>query len=290
MRRGLPAARRRAPGILALIAALSFPACAGRSAQDKELNVLRDELAKVQHDHEALERRVEQLEGGESAGAEVNASSVVVVAGAPSGNANAASSNAASSNAASLKVVKLEPPQAAGTTTTSTPPPPNKTTDDDDDGPRPMLKIGSDGVIEETWPDESTAKKGKSKKPSLDPKALKEYDASLALFKNKKFKAALDGFTGFVVRWPDHPYAGNALFWRGECYFAMGEYGAAVDQYDGLLATYPASPKIPDALLKLGLAHKKLGSDTKAKAAFTRLRKEFPTSEAAKKIPPEDAS
>ena len=48
--------------------------------------------------------------------------------------------------------------------------------------------------------------------------------------------------------------------------------------------------KLPDGLLKLGLSHRKLGATAKARAAFDKLRKEFPTSDAAKKIPPEDAS
>jgi len=92
------------------------------------------------------------------------------------------------------------------------------------------------------------------------------------------------------VRWPDHPNAGNALYFRGECYAALGQYGAAEGQLEGMLATHSTSNKAPDALLELGVVEKKLGSTAKAKAAFQRLRKEFPASEAAKKIPPEDAS
>jgi TolA-binding protein len=42
-------------------------------------------------------------------------------------------------------------------------------------------------------------------------------------------------------------------------------------------------------LLKLGLSYRKLGADKKAQASFDRIRKEFPSSEAAKKIPREDA-
>ena len=102
--------------------------------------------------------------------------------------------------------------------------------------------------------------------------------------------AFTNALAGFLVRYPDHPYAANALYWRGECYWALGDYSSAATQFDALVARFPASGKTPDGLLKLGLAHRKLGSAGKAKVAFDRLRKEFPTSEAAKKIPPEDAS
>ena len=129
-----------------------------------------------------------------------------------------------------------------------------------------------------------------SKNPVLDPQAAKDYDAAYALVKAKKPKAALDAFGAFIVRYPDHPYAANALYWRGECYYTLGDYGSAVGQFDALAIRYPASQKLPEALLKMGLAHKKLGSSMKAKAAFDKLKKEFPASEAAKKIPSEDAS
>jgi tol-pal system protein YbgF len=167
-------------------------------------------------------------------------------------------------------------------------PPPEPASDDE---PRPLLKIGPSGVIEQTLPDDAPPKaKKKAIAPAVDPQAAKDYDAAYALVKAKKLDKALDALAGFLVRYPDHPYAANALYWRGECYWALGDYSSAAAQFDALVVRFPASPKSADGLLKLGLAHRKLGSAAKAKVAFDRLRKDFPTSEAAKKIPPEDAS
>jgi tol-pal system protein YbgF len=254
----------------ALALSLALPACAGRASGDKELSGLREELAKVQREHEALERRVNALESQDDEPHALDAESAVVTA-APQ----------------PLKVVKLEP----NTVDAKPPGKPLPTYDDDGDAdaPRPMLKIGPGGV-EESYPDEPTSKKTTKKKPAVDPKAAGEYDAAYALVKAKKWNKALDAFAGFVVRFPDHPYVANAMYWRGECYASLAQYGAAVDQLEGLLVSYPASAKVPDALLALGLAQRKLGSVEKAKATFARLRKEHPSSEAAKKIPPEDAS
>ena len=255
--------------------ALLLPACGG-SQKQQELDGLRQEIARIQHEHDELARRVSELESQDSSG------SGGVASGATGATSTPIASNGDEPKA--LKVVKLEP-AAASTVTTNT-----GTTmiaaPIDDDSPRPLLKIGPEGMSE-TFPDEDAKV---SKTPKIDPKAAKDYDAALALYKGKKWQKALDAFAGFVVRWPDHPYLANALYWRGACYYALGQFGAAEGQLEGLLAAHPESPKVPDALLELGLTEKKLGSEAKAKAAFARLKKEFPKSEAAKKIPPEDAS
>ncbi|MBI2393770.1 MAG: tol-pal system protein YbgF [Deltaproteobacteria bacterium] len=273
------------------MALLSAPVACGGAAQ--ELATVRAQLDRVQKQHAALAKRVDELEGRTGPGAPE-----AVLAPATPGETPVITSAAEpepkplpsaepkplpSAEPKPLKVVKLEPKPVAA--------PPEPTPDDDE--PRPFLKIGPSGSIEQTIPDEPTkpAKKSiTSKTPVFEPQAAKDYDAAYALVKSKKPKQALDAFGAFIVRYPDHPYAANALYWRGECYFALGEFASAVTQFDALAARFPGSNKLADGLLKLGLAHKKLGSDSKARAAFVRLKKDFPTSEAAKKIPPEDAS
>ncbi|GAC1358293.1 MAG: hypothetical protein NVSMB47_11240 [Polyangiales bacterium] len=270
MRRRISGSRRA----LALGAVLVLaPFGCGSPQRSSQLDGLHDELARIQRDHEVLERRVGMLEARDVA---------QNVANEP---ADGAPIKSASSDPKALKVVKLEP-AAAGTP--AAPPAPAPVFAIDDDSPRPMLKIGPDGV-EETYPDAGSAKASKASS-ALPARALKDYESAFALVKSKKWQLALDAFAGFVVRWPDHPYVANALYWRGECYFALAQFGAAEGQLEGLLAGHPASAKVPDALLKLGLTERKLGADAKAKAAFARLRKEFPSSEAAKKLPPEDPS
>jgi TolA-binding protein len=75
------------------------------------------------------------------------------------------------------------------------------------------------------------------------------------------------------------------MFWRGECYFAKGDYSRAADQFEGVTARFPAGSKVPDALLKLGMSRQKLGEPVKAKEAFDRLTQLFPQSDAARRIP-----
>ena len=120
---------------------------------------------------------------------------------------------------------------------------------------------------------------------AIDPDAKRAYDAALALVNAKHFDRAIDALAAFLIKWPDHPYANNAMFWRGECYFARGEYPKAVEQFEGVLRRFPAGNKAPDALLKLGVSHQKLGNAAAAKECFDRLAQQYPDSEAARRIP-----
>jgi tol-pal system protein YbgF len=121
---------------------------------------------------------------------------------------------------------------------------------------------------------------------SFDPAAKRAYDAALVLVGSKQYPQALDALAAFLVKWPDHPYAENAMYWRGESYFARGEYARASDEFEGVLGRFPAGNKAPDALLKLGMCHQKLAQPAKAKEAFDRLSQLYPQSEAARHIPP----
>jgi tol-pal system protein YbgF len=175
--------------------------------------------------------------------------------------------------------------------------------DPNDTTPRPSIRVeggalgrrGARGVerIDETLPEDAPnggtagpAIRTNAPTPSaLDVEARHAYDAALALVNSKQFDRALDAFAGFLVKWPDHPNADNAMYWRGECYFAKGEYARAAEEFEGTIARFPLGNKVPDAILKLGICQQKLGNGAKAKTYFDRLLRDFPRSEAARRIP-----
>jgi tol-pal system protein YbgF len=113
--------------------------------------------------------------------------------------------------------------------------------------------------------------------------ARRAYDDALAMVYAKKYDAALDAFAGFLVKWPDHPNADNAHYWRGECYFAKGDFAQAEDQFRGVMLRFPMGNKVPDALLKLAITQDKLGKTAEATTTREKLRREYPRSEAARK-------
>ncbi len=163
----------------------------------------------------------------------------------------------------------------------------------DDPGPRPVIRArgvpharGGD-TVEETMPEEAAGQpQSQAPRPSaLDPDARRAYDAALALVNGKKYTQALDAFAAFLLKYPDHPYVENAMYWRGECYFAQGDYVRASEQFEGVVARFPLGGKTPDALLKLGMCQQKLGNPQKAATYFDKLGREWPRSDAARRVP-----
>jgi tol-pal system protein YbgF len=126
---------------------------------------------------------------------------------------------------------------------------------------------------------------GEGRPSALDPEAKRSYDAALALVNAHQYDRALEDLAAFLVRYPDHPYADNAMYWRGECYFAKGDYLHASEQFEGTVTRFPAGNKAPDALLKWGISQQKLGNPIKATECFDRLRQTYPRSDAARRIP-----
>jgi tol-pal system protein YbgF len=170
--------------------------------------------------------------------------------------------------------------------------------DADDPAPRPAIRVfgaarpnggrwrGEDQV-EQTFPSggDSSASSGASRPSALDPEAKRAYDAALSLVSARQYDRALDSLAAFLLKWPDHPYADNAMYWRGECYFARGDYVHASEQFEGVLTRFPAGNKAPDATLKLGICRQKLGDPNGARELFVRLTQQYPKSEAARRIP-----
>jgi tol-pal system protein YbgF len=137
-------------------------------------------------------------------------------------------------------------------------------------------------------PSRSKSRAQETSTPSvLDPEAKRAYDAALAQVNAKKYDQALESLAAFLVRYPDHPYAENATYWRGECFYAREEYLRAAEQFEAVLAR--GGNKAPDALLKLGASHERLGASDRAKEYRDRLRRDYPRSDAAKRIPAADA-
>ena len=250
---------------------LGLPLLSGCGASLKEVAAPRADVSHLQQENVTLSRKVAEIESRENA--------KVVAAPTPETKVTASKGEEPK-----LKVVKLEPAAAASSPPTA--PVASDAIEEDEDAPRPLLKIGPGGIELGDSDDGPGKKKGKK---SPEAQASKDYEAAYALVKDKKYKPALEALAGFVVKYPDHPYVPNAMYWRGRCYAAEGDHAGALVQYDAVVARFPANAKAADALLEAGLAHKKLGAPSKAKAAFARLKKDHPSSDAAKKIPPEDA-
>jgi tol-pal system protein YbgF len=292
------------------LAAMPIGGCAhDKSAEDRQLDALRDEIARVQSESDKFEERLGKLEV-DSADVRPEGAGVKDATPPP-----ARTNSTPSIATPSLRVVHLgtdgtEEAGAADETAGAV-----ATPEVDEGPPIRITGNGSEATIV-TDKGERTDKSGKSRhatdattstanttfftnanlgpslathsgaRPSaLDEEAKHAYDGALAQVNAKHYAEALDSFAGFLVKWPDHPNADNAMYWRGECYFAQGDYVSAGHEFEGLLARFPMGNKAPDALLKLGLSELKTDDASLARQRFDRLRREFPHSDAAKHIP-----
>lgn len=286
----------------ALLAGLTLFGCArGESAEDRTMTKLHEDLTRVQADSDKFNQRLNALE--------------VQAAENPVERAPARPSSSMSSPTPNLRVVHLSPDGSEQSQASSETAGALNGEATDDTTPRPSIKVaGSPGrrngrnegpsthrsqdVIEETIPDEGSnggasgpaIRAGAPRASALDPEAKRAYDSALSLVNGRQFGPALDAFAAFLVKWPDHPNADNATYWRGECYFAQGEFSRAAEQFEGTIVRFPLGNKVPDALLKLGMSQQKLGNPVKAKASFDRLQREFPRSEASRRVPSGDAN
>lgn len=123
--------------------------------------------------------------------------------------------------------------------------------------------------------------------PAPDP-AAGEYQEALRLLSDRDVEGALRAFDAFVTEHPDHAYADNALYFRGEIHYARRAYREAIVELERLLARYPHGSRVADALLRIGTCWERLGDSARAATYFERVRREHPTSAAARMAERED--
>lgn len=108
------------------------------------------------------------------------------------------------------------------------------------------------------------------------------YDAALNALKAGEYVDSARQFADFLARFPNGPYAPNALYWLGESYYVTQNYALAADQFRTLLDRYPANDKAPGALLKLGLAQYGLRQNEAAMTTLRQVAQRYPGSDAAR--------
>lgn len=234
---------------------LAAAGCSANAAAERQMDQFRKDISKMQSDNERLNERVSALEQG----------------GRSDGQSKARKESSAA-EAPKLPVVKLAPGEDPDNPSGEAAPEPGGSEDEPT-------------VIRAEGNRQQVIKSGKDKENARE--AQREYDAAYELVKKKKYDKALEAMSAFLIRHPGDENADNAMYWRGECFLAKNDYARAAEEFTGLIARFPQGNKVPDALLKLGLSQQKAGDNQKAKEAFDRLRRDFPSSEAARKIPRE---
>jgi tol-pal system protein YbgF len=113
--------------------------------------------------------------------------------------------------------------------------------------------------------------------------ARESYERYIATFRQGNLDAALQGFSQFLVQYPNSELAPNAQYWLGECYYGKRDYLRAIEAFDRVRAAYPSSEKVPAALLKKGFAYLALKDPNRASSVWRQIVDGYPRSPEASK-------
>ncbi len=107
------------------------------------------------------------------------------------------------------------------------------------------------------------------------------YDEAMELLRAGRHAEARKAFDRIARRHPRHPYADNALYWKGEAAYDAGDYEAALADFTAVVERYAGGNKAPDALLKIALCYQRLGRTREAVDLMTELIEAYPRAHAA---------
>jgi tol-pal system protein YbgF len=138
---------------------------------------------------------------------------------------------------------------------------------------------------------EPTEVPGEGQKPAQQPENPEKepvspeqahYEATLTDYREERYEEALEGFRGFLEKYPKSDLADNAQFWIGESYMSLQEYEQAILSYQAVIKNYPKGNKVPNAMLRQALAFYELKDKTSARLLLKKLIRNFPNSSEAK--------
>jgi tol-pal system protein YbgF len=128
----------------------------------------------------------------------------------------------------------------------------------------------------------ASASVGAAPQPAVDQEAeAKAYESALNLVKGADYKAAVPALSGFLSQYPNDSLAGNACYWLGFSYYALGDYKNAVTAEQRLLKDYPQHAKVPDAMVSMARAYIQLGDMDEANQTLSQVIAKYPTTQAA---------
>jgi tol-pal system protein YbgF len=114
-----------------------------------------------------------------------------------------------------------------------------------------------------------------------DEPAEQAYAAALNTFRAREHGQAVLDFLDFIAKYPAHALAPNAQYWIGEAYFVQRDYRHALVEFQQVLEMAPTASTVPDALLRIGMCHANLREPASASAAWQRIVRDHPLSDAA---------
>jgi len=103
------------------------------------------------------------------------------------------------------------------------------------------------------------------------------YDEALQSFRGRKYDDAIAKFQALLDGGVASNLADNCTYWIGESDFAKRNYNEAIKSFERVFE-YKSSEKFADSQYMIARSLQALGEKAKAKAAYEKVVKDFPTS------------
>jgi tol-pal system protein YbgF len=107
------------------------------------------------------------------------------------------------------------------------------------------------------------------------------YEYAVGQVKGGSPKQGRETLNAFIARYPEHKLVPNALYWKGESYYAEKDYENAILSFQDVVDKYPGGDKTPDAVYKQGLSFLALRDTKNAKILLELVVSKYPKSGAA---------
>ncbi len=109
------------------------------------------------------------------------------------------------------------------------------------------------------------------------------YNRAFAAYRKNDYSGGENLFRQIIRNHPEHDLADNALYWAGECLYALKKYQEAISTFNEVINKYPEGGKIPDALLKIGYAYVSIDDFDNGRYFLKKTVKNYPFSPAGTK-------
>lgn len=113
------------------------------------------------------------------------------------------------------------------------------------------------------------SQKGTDAAPGETPQQI--YQGAHSEYIQGRYRNAVEEFQRFIALFPADPLVENCMYWTGESYYGMKDYGEAKKALSLTMEKYPKGAKFMSAKLKLALTNFHLGE----KAESRRLLQEI---------------
>ncbi len=107
------------------------------------------------------------------------------------------------------------------------------------------------------------------------------YEYAVGQIKGGSPKKGRETLSAFTAKYPGHKLVPNALYWKGEAFYAEKDYENAILSFQDVVDKYPGGDKASDAMYKQGLSFLALKDKKNAAILFELVPKKYPKSKAA---------